>query len=63
MLFENKLYLVHESFELVKFVENALEWLYGANGVYKVFLLQMHFWLMRYDILIIFVLSQVELIW
>ena len=54
MLFVNKLYLVHESFGLVNCVENALEWLYDANGVYKVFLLQMHSWLMKHDMLIIF---------
>ena len=61
VLFENKLYLVHESFGLVKCVENAFEWLYGANGVYKVVLMQIHFWLLKYDILIL--LSLVELMW
>ena len=59
----NKVLLLHESFELFNVVENAFEWLYSTNGVYKVFLVQLHFWLLRYEILILFILGQVELIW
>ena len=60
-VFVNKLFALHELFEQLKVVENAFEWLYGANGVYKVFLVQVYFWLMRYDILIF--LSQMNLMW